>query len=95
MKVSYLKHIFIINPIAGKKNAARGLIPFIEQYFKQNCGDYDIVETNYQGHARLIAESCAKSGKKIRLYACGGDGTLSEIVNSVVLYPNVEVGSIP
>ncbi|MBP5618208.1 MAG: hypothetical protein J6X61_03560, partial [Clostridia bacterium] len=37
----------------------------------------------------------ASSGEEVRLYACGGDGTLHEVVNGVVGYGNVEVGCFP
>ena len=37
--------------------------------------------TTRPGHAEEIARRAAQSGEEIRIYACGGDGTLNEVAN--------------
>ncbi|MBQ2676773.1 MAG: diacylglycerol kinase family lipid kinase [Clostridia bacterium] len=89
-----MKHIFIINPIAGNKKADN-VIPKIESYFKTHGGSYEIVFSEYAHHATDIAREFCKTGEQLRIYACGGDGTLFDVLNGAVGYDNAEVGVIP
>ncbi len=74
-----MRHVFILNPCAGKKQAALALREQIESYFKsQPQEDYAIRLTDGVGAATRIAQEECASGKAVRLYACGGDGTLQE-----------------
>ena len=84
-----MKHIFIINPAAGKsdktaeytaciRNACLGL-------------DYEIAVSKGPGDCTRIAREAAESGREVRLYACGGDGTLNEVVAGAAGYPNAAV----
>ena len=75
-----MKHIFIINPIAGKKDSTR-LIPVIEKQFTSN-DDYQIIVTEQIGHATQIASTYQKADD-VCLYAIGGDGTAFEILNGL------------
>ena len=43
------------------------------------------------GQARKLAES----GEAIRLYACGGDGTIHEVANGIAGFPNAAMSCIP
>ena len=71
------------------------LIPQIEAYFAQNGGDYEIASTTCKGDATQIAKKYASTGEAVRIYSCGGDGTLHEVVNGVAGYKNAEVGVFP
>jgi len=75
-----MKHIFIINPIAGKKDSKK-LIPVIEKQFSSN-DDYQIIVTEQIGHATKIA-STFKKDDDVCLYAIGGDGTAFEVLNGL------------
>jgi len=78
-----MRHVFIINPAAGKTQKAVDLIPRIEAYFAEHGGEYEILTTEKPGDATELArEACAK-GTPVRLYACGGDGTLVETAAGV------------
>lgn len=90
-----MRHIFIINNTAGGGKQTVRLIPQIESYFAVNGGKYEIVATECAGDATRIAREYAQTGEQIRIYACGGDGTLHEVVNGVVGYKNAEVGVFP
>ncbi len=91
-----MKHIFIVNPAAGKGQAATRIIPQIEAYFQVHPEiPFEIYVTKAKGDGRAYAESAAKTGEPIRFYACGGDGTLYEVVNGAYKYPNVSVGILP
>ncbi len=76
-----MKHVFIINPAAGKGKALE-LIPVIRDYFKGKPDKYVIKITEYPGHATKIAREYAVN-EKSRIYSIGGDGTINEIVNGI------------
>lgn len=90
-----MRHVFIVNNAAGRGKQTVLLIPRIEAYFAERGGSYEIVHTAGPGDATRLAREYVSSGEAIRLYACGGDGTLHEVVNGAVGYPNVEVGCFP
>lgn len=75
-----MKHVFIINPVAGKKDSER-LVPMIKNYFK-NTDDYQIIITEEKGHAQKIASSFTKDDD-VCVYGIGGDGTAFEILNGI------------
>lgn len=76
-----MKHLFIINPVAGKGKALK-LIPDIERVFKNHPEDYIIEITERPGHATEIVRSYVE--KEIyRVYSMGGDGTLNEVLNGM------------
>ena len=71
-----MKHIFIINPAAGKADKTSEYTANIEK----SCAglDYEIRVSEYSGDCTRIAREYAKSGEEVRLYACGGDGRSEE-----------------
>ncbi len=92
-----MKYLFIVNPVAGKREAESAVIPQIQAYF-ESCGaemDWEIEETQYAGHAKRLALAAAESGEPVRICACGGDGTLSEAVAGAYQFPNVEFAVFP
>ena len=86
-----MHHLFIINPKAGKK---RGTEQSEEKI--RNLGvPHEIVRTKQAGDARRIARAMAELGEDIRIYACGGDGTLNEVVNGAAGFDNAAVSNVP
>ncbi len=91
-----MKHIFIVNPASGKGKAEGKIVPKIEAYFAAHPDlDGEVYITKAQGDGRAYVESIAQKGEPVRFYACGGDGTLYEVVNGAYKYPNAAVGIIP
>lgn len=84
-------YLFIINPISGvgKKHI---IPPMIENAKKQLNFNYDILETEYAGHATSIAHKNAN--KYDVIVAVGGDGTVNEIAQGLV-NTNAALGIIP
>lgn len=76
-----MKHLFILNPAAGKGKTLR-LIPEIRRYCETHDHEYEIIVTEYPGHATKIAHDWSKSGN-FRIYSVGGDGTLNEVLNGM------------
>lgn len=91
-----MRHVFILNPCAGKKQLALALREHIEAYFAVHPQEeYSIRLTDAVGAATRIAqEECAKDDR-VRLYACGGDGTLQETASGMPLNSNAELTVIP
>ena len=87
-----MKHVFIINSKSAKKKREH-LQKEIKRVFAEK--DYVIEWTQYKGHAKALAVQYAKTADLIRIYACGGDGTLHEIVNGIMHYDNVQLAVIP
>lgn len=77
-----MKHLFIINPTAGKgKNI--NLIPEIKRMMELKNEEYFIEVTEKVGHATEIVKDYVKNGD-YRVYSVGGDGTLNEVLNGIV-----------
>ena len=88
------KHIFIINPTAGKHKGLE-LVSHIKSIYTEAV----ILETKYPGHASELAKDYASPDAII--YSVGGDGTLNEVINGImssehasqVTFANVPCGS--
>ncbi len=95
-----MKHLFIVNPVAGKQKpeAKMKLISDTIRSLDETQKKNDIFEL-YVTKAPMDAcdkiRQEAASGEPLRVYACGGDGTLNECVNGVVGYPNTSVTHYP
>lgn len=76
-----MKHLFIINPISGKKDWKK-YIGMIEEYFGGKEEEYIIEVTQYAGHAKELAKRYS-SVENYRIYSIGGDGTLNEVVSGM------------
>jgi diacylglycerol kinase (ATP) len=89
-----LRHLFIINPVAGKHDNSAKLTKLIKDFFGSR-DDFDIVRTEYKGHAAEIALNTGRTGLPYRLYSMGGDGTLNEIIQGMVGFDNMSVTVFP
>ena len=88
---SVIRHIFIINPAAGKRETTRRL----EEQLSRLSVPHEVFYTREAGEARKIAERAAAEGVPARLYACGGDGTLNEVVNGAAGHDFLAVTNVP
>ena len=86
-----MTHIFIINPAAGSRDRTKDYTETIERVCGSKGVDYRIEVSAYPGDCRRIARKAAQTGREVRLYACGGDGTLNEVVSGAVGFPNAAV----
>ena len=86
-----MKHLFIINPAAGSKDRTESYRENIERVCRKHAVDYEIAVSKAPGNCTEIARQAAQTGEEYRIYACGGDGTLNEVVSGVAGYDNVAV----
>ena len=86
-----MKHLFIINPAAGSKDQTEKYRKQIEETCIPKELEYRIEVSKAPGDCRRIAREAAESGEQYRIYSCGGDGTLNEVVSGAAGYPNVAV----
>ena len=91
-----MKHLFIVNSLAGKERKKK-------KYFKQLMDAIDRLEGDVEVEytqppewgAEQIARAWAQRGEPVRIYACGGDGTLNEVVNGAAGYDNAGSDQCP
>ena len=90
-----MKHIFIVNPAAGKSDRTAEYREMIDAAFAPRGLRYELLVSNAPGECRTLARQAVQSGEEVRLYACGGDGTLNEVVNGAIGYDNAAVTHFP
>lgn len=90
-----MRHIFILNPAAGKHQDALALRPQIEAFFRDHPMDYTVYETSAPNEATAITRRECQKGDAVRFYACGGDGTLSEVAIGMADAPHAELACVP
>lgn len=92
------KIVFIVNPHAG--NDSTGSIwPFVEALAKDRLGPFEVYMTKGPGDAVIFAKNAAADKTKL-LVCVGGDGTLNEVVNGIMMHEksirsDVTLGFIP
>ncbi len=90
-----MKHIFIVNPAAGKCDRSVQIKNIAETVLGRLGLEYDILISKGPGDCTRLAREAAESGEDLRIYACGGDGTLHEVVNGVIGFDNAAVTHFP
>lgn len=87
-----MKHVFIINSQA-KEELRNQLNSRIRHLYEHE--DYEIEYTQYPNHASKIAKQYAEQYQDLRIYACGGDGTLHEVANGIYPHTHVQLAIVP
>lgn len=94
--MSDVKHLFIMNGLAQKSKKRRKLFDRLLADIERLEGDVEIQFTQPpEWGAEQIARAAAETGEPVRIYACGGDGTLNEVVNGAAGYENAAVTNVP
>ena len=94
-----MRTIFVINPKAGKGKGINKLVEKIRTASDKTGIRADIYTTKAAGDAEAFADLLGKetmgTGEEVRIFACGGDGTLNEVLNGAIRYDNLTVGVVP
>jgi len=90
-----VNHLFIINPTAGKNDATESIAAKVAMAFSERHGKYEIYVTQAPKDAVVKIRQEAKLCRELRVYACGGDGTLNECVVGAFGLPHVSVTNFP
>ncbi len=91
-----VKHLFIINPTAGRGETQKTLPERIRAAAEALGAAAEIYETKAAGDdGGDFIRSRAAEGEALRVYACGGDGTLNDVINGAADLPELSVGVLP
>lgn len=90
-----MKTVFIVNPMAGKKNNIEKLVERIKAAAEKLKADVEIYKTRAVGDAAEFVRRFCKEHGKARFIACGGDGTLGEVLNGAIETKDAEIGVFP
>ena len=90
-----MKHIFIINPHAGKRDQTSRIYEMADHLREAHGLTCACMLTDRPGGAADMARKLAETGEELRLYACGGDGTTSEVANGIAGFSNAAMTAIP
>ena len=90
-----MRHLFIVNPAAGKYDHTEELSAKIKAIFEARGLDCAIRVSAKPGDCTAFTREAAASGEEYRVYACGGDGTLNEVVCGAAGAANLAVTHLP
>ncbi len=90
-----MRHIFIINPRAGKRDQTARIYQMADRLRALHGLDCACMLTDRPGGATEMARRLAESGAALRVYACGGDGTVSEVANGLAGFSNAAMTCVP
>ena len=85
--------IVIANPISGK-GRAKSVAEQAHTALTESGRQGQLVFTSAAGDAKSLAHEAASDGVRF-VIACGGDGTLHEVVNGMATIPDVVLGLLP
>lgn len=84
--------IFIVNPISGTQSK-KLILSLVEEKVDREKYEFEVVRTEYAGHAIEIAAKAASDHADV-VVAIGGDGTINEIARSLI-HTQTALGIIP
>lgn len=88
MSLQFQNALLIHNPNAGNGGSSRRkLIDDARRFLSENGIHAELAETTGPGHATEIAQQATRDGREL-VIACGGDGTLNEVVNGLAAAQN-------
>ncbi len=88
-----MKTVFVVNPKAGQGKKFDALTEKIKSVTENENSELYI--TKSEGDAYRFVKDYATKNGEARFIACGGDGTLSEVLNGVLKSGKGQVGVLP
>lgn len=105
-----MENVFIVNPMAGKGSGSQKhflrrrqseqriteLTDRIYAAAESLSAEVEVILTKEPGDAEKIARRLAETESDgLRIFACGGDGTLNEVINGASMNSKVQIGAVP
>jgi len=90
-----MRHLFILNPVAGGGKRTEAVRTEIIETMQAQEDPWELYETQGIQDATRMVHKAAEGTEPLRVYACGGDGTLNECVNGLVGKPHAAVTHFP
>lgn len=89
-----MKHIFIVNPYAGSLTFANNLRQQLEQI---EGFEYFLFNSRYTGNETELTKKIVHffPDEQLRIYACGGSGTMRNVLEGVGENPKVDLAFYP
>ena len=90
-----MKHLIVFNPGAGNNNER---VEALRAQIKESFAglDYEVYETTGpRSVISFLKDYLPKQKDTVRVYACGGDGTVHEVANGLVGFANAELAILP
>ena len=88
-----MRSIFIVNPGSGPQDATASIKAELERLQPKDCEVY--VTTAPMDAAHYVRNMCESTTEPLRFFACGGDGTLNEVINGAAGFSHAAVGCYP
>ncbi|MDE0398330.1 MAG: diacylglycerol kinase family lipid kinase [Candidatus Poribacteria bacterium] len=85
--------VIIANPISGKGHA-KNVAEHAHAALTESGQHGQLILTSASGDAKRFAHEAVTDGTR-HVIACGGDGTLHEVVNGIATVPDVTLGVLP
>ena len=89
-----MKHVFVINPASGANDHENEIRQILS-----DCGRLSECEihvtTTPQNATEFVDTWCRRHREAVRFYACGGDGTLNEVISGIISHPEASVACYP
>ena len=90
-----MRHVLIINPAAGRRGGTAALLEQAEALRRRRGLAVECILTKSADHARETCRAIAGQGEPVRFYACGGDGTMNQVLNGILDCPNAAMTCVP
>lgn len=92
-----MRHIFIINPLAGKTDASERIRRSIEAVCEKYGIEPLICISEHEGYEREMTAKMISffSNEMIRIYAVGGSGSLLNVISGITDFNSCEVAFCP
>lgn len=90
-----MKHVFIVNPAAGNGGAVKEITPNAMQALNERGDEFDIHRSLSKQEIYNYVHAKAAEGEPVRFYACGGDGTVNDVLCGMIGFPNAELAVVP
>lgn len=89
-----MRHYFIVNPAAGRKDSTQMICDILNNSSIQT--DAEVLITQKPRDAvRIVKDICLKNPNPKRFWACGGDGTLGEVLTGMIGQSNCTLSCVP